>query len=148
MTTTPKEPTSVPIMRTVLRWSLLLTLAIAVVGSIIGWFVAGWPGVWSALIAAAITLLFSGVTALSIILAARFDPLFFVAVILGAWILKFLVFLGVLAIVKQLDITHDWMLWSCMVAAIIGQLAVDVLAVTRSRQGHVSDVHLPGNPRF
>lgn len=147
MTTSNQEPTSVPIMRQVLRWSLLLTLAIAVIGGPIGWFVAGWPGVWSAVVAAGITLIFSGVTALSIILAARFDPLFFVAVILGAWILKFLVFLGILALVKQLGFTHDWMLWSCMVVGILGQLAVDVLVVTRSRIGHVSDVHLPGNPK-
>lgn len=142
MTTTP--PSSVPILRRVLRWSLVLTAAIAVVGGVVGWFVAGWPGVWSALVAAGITLLFTGVTALSIIFAAKFDPIFFVAVILGAWVLKFLVFLGVLAIVKQLGFTHPWMLWSCMVAAMLGQLLVDVLVVTRSRQGYVSDTQLPG----
>lgn len=139
------QPTSVPIMREVLKWSLVLTAAIAVVGGLIGWFVAGWPGAWSAIVAAVLTLLFTGVTELSIILAARFDPIYFVAVILGAWILKFLVFLGALALVKQLAFTHDWMLWSCMVVAMLGQLAIDVIVVSRSRQGHVSDVRLPGD---
>ena len=142
--TTTTTPTSVPILRRVLRWSLILTAAIALVGGIVGWFVVGWPGLWSALVAAGITLLFTGVTALSIMLAAKFDPIFFVAVILGAWVLKFLVFLGVLALVKQLGFTDQWMLWSCMVAAMVGQLLVDVLVVARSRQGYVSDTTLPG----
>ena len=139
------QPTSVPIMREVLKWSVVLTVVIALVGGLIGWFVAGWPGVWSAVVAAVITLLFTGVTELSIILAARFDPIYFVALILGAWILKFLVFLGALALVKQLAFTHDWMLWSCMVVAMLGQLAIDVIVVARSRLGHVSDVRLPGD---
>ncbi|NLT27023.1 MAG: hypothetical protein GXX90_10355 [Microbacteriaceae bacterium] len=145
MSQTHDQPTSVPIMREVLKWSLVLTVAIAVVGGVVGWFVAGWPGLWSAVVAAVLTLLFTGVTELSIILAARYDPIYFVAVILGAWILKFLVFLGALALVKQLDFTHDWMLWSCMVLAMLGQLAIDVIVVARSRHGYVSEARLPGD---
>lgn len=138
------EPTSAPIMRTILRWSLLLTLVIAVIGGIVGALVAGWPGVWSAVCAAVLTLLFTGVTSLSVLLANRFDTIYFMVIILGAWILKFLVFLGALALVKQLDFTSPWILWSCMVVAIVGQLAIDVVVVLRSRQGYVSDVRLPG----
>lgn len=144
MSTPDNTPTSVPVMKRVLKWSLLLTLAIAVVGGVVGYFVAGMPGVWSALVAAGVTLLFTGLTVLSIILAARFDPMFFIAVILGMWILKFIAFLGVLAIVKAFDFTHDWMLWSTMMAAMVGQLAIDVVVVQRSRQPYVSDVKLPG----
>lgn len=144
MSTPDNTPTSVPVMKRVLKWSLLLTLAIAVVGGVVGYFVAGMPGVWSALVAAGVTLLFTGLTVLSIMLAARFDPMFFIAVILGMWILKFIAFLGVLAIVKAFDFTHDWMLWSTMMAAMVGQLAIDVVVVQRSRQPYVSDVKLPG----
>lgn len=144
MSTPDNTPTSVPVMKRVLKWSLLLTLAIAVVGGVVGYFVAGMPGVWSALVAAGVTLLFTGLTVLSIMLSARFDPMFFIAVILGMWILKFIAFLGVLAIVKAFDFTHDWMLWSTMMAAMVGQLAIDVVVVQRSRQPYVSDVKLPG----
>lgn len=144
MSTPDNTPTSIPVMKRVLKWSLLLTLAIAVVGGVVGYFVAGMPGVWSALVAAGVTLLFTGLTVLSIMLAARFDPMFFIAVILGMWILKFIAFLGVLAIVKAFDFTHDWMLWSTMMAAMVGQLAIDVVVVQRSRQPYVSDVKLPG----
>lgn len=132
-------------MRTVLRYSIILVVALAIIGSIIGWFVAGWPGVASAVIAAAVALMFAGVTALSIIFAACMDSGMFMAVILGAWILKLIAFLAVLALVKQLDFTHPWMLWGTMVAAMIGQLAIDVVVVLRSRHGYVSDVEMPGS---
>ncbi|MEF3323567.1 hypothetical protein PV375_07765 [Gulosibacter sp. GYB002] len=142
--TSTNQPASVPVMKRVLRWSLVLTAAIAVVGGIVGWFVAGWAGVWSAVVAALLAMLFTGVTVISVILAARFDAVMFMGIILGAWILKLLVFLGVLAIVKQLDFTHDWMLWSCMVVAIIGHLTIDLLVVASSRLGAMSDIKLPG----
>jgi hypothetical protein len=98
MTNTTNTPTSVPVMKRVLKWSLLLTLAIAVVGGITGYLVAGFPGLWSALV----------------------------------------------ALVKAFDFTHDWVLWSTMMAAMVGQLAIDVIVVQRSRQPYVSDVKLPG----
>lgn len=142
--TSTNQPASVPVMKRVLRWSLALTAAIAVVGGIVGWFVAGWAGVWSAVVAALLAMLFTGVTVVSVILAARFDAVMFMGIILGAWILKLLVFLGVLAIVKQLDFTQDWMLWSCMVVAIIGHLVIDLLVVASSRLGSMSDIKLPG----
>ncbi|SJM57703.1 hypothetical protein [Gulosibacter sp. 10] len=142
-----KEPTSVPVMRSVLRWSVILTVAVAVLGAVIGWFVAEWAGVWSGLIGALLVLLFSGVTALSIILAARFDPIYFVVVILAGWTLKLIVFIGVLAVVRAFDFTHDWMLWGTMLAALLAQLAVDVVVVLRSRQPYASEVELPGPER-
>lgn len=144
MTSPQPESTSIPVMQTVLRLSLGLTVAVAVIGGIIGWFVAEWAGVWSALIAALVVLMFTAVTAISVIFAARFDTSFFMAIILGAWIVKLVAFIAILLIVRALGITHDWMLWWTMLIALIGQLAVDVIVVLRSRQGYASDVPLPG----
>lgn len=144
MSTANSVPSSVPIMRTVLRWSIILTIAVAVIGGVVGWFVAGWPGVWSAVIAAAVVLLFTAVTAVSIIFAAKMPSTYFMAVILGAWLLKLIAFIGVLAIVRAFDFTNDWMLWGTMLVALVGALAIDVIVVLRSRQPYVSDVELPG----
>lgn len=129
-----RSDTTATIMRRVLVWSAWLTLAIAVIGGIVGFFIADWSGVWSALVAAGLTLIFTGLTVVSVILAARFDTFMFLAVIMGMWIVKFIAFIAILALVKQLGFTHDWMLWSTMVAAIVGQLAIDVIVVQRSRQ--------------
>lgn len=144
MSTENSVPSSVPIMQTVLRWSIFLTIAVAVLGGIVGWFVAGWSGVWSAVIAAGVVLLFTAVTAVSIIFAAKMPSTYFMAVILGAWLLKLVAFIGVLAIVRAFDFTHDWMLWGTMLVALVGALAIDVVVVLRSRQPYVSDVELPG----
>ncbi|KAB1643579.1 hypothetical protein [Gulosibacter chungangensis] len=144
MSTDNSVPSSVPIMHTVLRWSIILTVAVALVGGLVGWFVAGWSGVWSAVIAAAVVLLFTAVTAISIIFAAKMPSTYFMAVILGAWLLKLIAFIGVLAIVRAFDFTHDWMLWGTMLAALVGALAIDVVVVLRSRQPYVSDIELPG----
>ena len=54
-----------------LAYGAILTIAIAVVGSIIGFLVAGSPGLISALIGAGLTALFMGFTAGSIVLASR-----------------------------------------------------------------------------
>lgn len=144
MSTENSVPSSVPIMRTVLRWSLYLTIAVAVVGGLVGWFVASWAGVWSAVIAAGVVLMFTAVTAISIIFAARMPSTYFMGVILGAWLLKLVAFIGVLAVVRAFEFTHDWMLWSTMLVALVGALTIDVVAVLRSRQPYVSDVELPG----
>lgn len=140
------EPTSVPVFKRVLKWSAIVALAVAVVGGVIGYLVAGMPGLVSALIGAAMTLVFAAITVLSLILAARLDTMYFMAVILGAWLLKFILFLGTLFAIRGQPFIHDWMLWGSLVAAVIGTLAVDVICVVTARIGHVSDVSLNPTP--
>lgn len=144
--TTASEPTSVPVFKRVLKWSAAVALAVAVVGGAIGLIVAGVPGLVSALIAAALTLVFAGITVLSVILAAHLDTMFFLGIILGAWLLKFILFLGTLFAIRDQPFIHDWVLWGSLVAAVIGTLAVDVICVVTGRIGHVSDVQLQQAP--
>ncbi|MGO2112012.1 MAG: hypothetical protein ACTH31_10395, partial [Pseudoclavibacter sp.] len=102
--------------------SAIVAAVVAVIGGVTGYFVADFPGVVSALIGAAMTLLFTGITVLSLILAARLDTMFFMATILGAWLLKFILFLGTLFAIRGQDYIHDWMLWASLVAAVVGTL--------------------------
>lgn len=138
----PGQPSSIPVFRRVLRWSALVAVAVAVIGGIIGLLVGGVPGLVSAVIGAALTLAFAGITVVSVILAARFDPLYFTAIILGAWLLKFVLFLGVLLAIDGRPFIHEWVLWSSMLAGVLGTLAVDVLCVLRGRLANVSDIDL------
>lgn len=139
---TNQTPTSVPVFKRVLVWSAVVALAVAVVGGVVGLVVAGVAGLVSALIGAALTLLFAGITVLSLILAANLDNVFFMAVILGAWLLKFVLFLGLLLAVKNASFVHDWMLWGSLVAAVVGTLIVDVVCVVKGRIPNVGDVDL------
>lgn len=133
-----------------LAYGAILTIAIAVVGSIIGFLVAGSPGLISALIGAGLTALFMGFTAGSIVLASRAtngDPsstLFF-GIVLGAWLLKFIVFIAILVVLRGQPFLEPLVFFFAILAAVIGSLIVDVLAFVRARESYVPGVSLPGD---
>ncbi len=128
----------------------ILTVAIAVVGSIAGYLVAGVPGLLSALIGAGLTALFMGFTALSILLAARVtkgeasSTLFF-GIVLGVWLLKFVVFIIILVLLRNQPFIEPLVMFFSILAAVIGSLVVDVVAYVGARVPYVGDVTLPGD---
>ena len=129
----------------------ILTVAIAVVGSVLGYLVAGGPGLLSALIGAGLTALFMGFTALSILLAARVtkgeasSTLFF-GIVLGVWLLKFVVFIVILVLLRDQPFIEPLVMFFAILAAVIGSLVVDVVAYVGARVPYVGDVQLPGDP--
>ena len=137
---------AVPVLKRTLQWGGVLALAIAIVGSVIGYLVAGAPGLVGALFGAAMALVFLGVTAVSIIVAAKFDIGGFFAIVMGAWLLKFVVFIVLILVLGDQPWIDSKVLFLTLVIAVIGTLVVDVVVVTRSRMPYVSDVELPGSP--
>lgn len=128
----------------------ILTVVIAVVGSVVGYLVAGWPGLVSALIGAGLTALFMGFTALSILLAARAtkgeasSTLFF-GIVLGVWLLKFVVFIVILVLLRDQPFIEPLVMFFSILAAVIGSLVVDVVAYLGARVPYVGDIALPGD---
>jgi hypothetical protein len=152
MTNTAREhrrPSSTPVFQSVLRGGLVLAVAIAVVGGVIGFLAAGTPGLISALIGALIGGLFLAVTAASILFANRLSngdmlhPAYF-GIILGAWLLKFVLFLVMVFLLREQPWIDGTVLFLTLVAGVLGTLAIDVIVVARSRIPYVSDVTLPG----
>ncbi|GAB3606899.1 hypothetical protein GCM10027413_23080 [Conyzicola nivalis] len=137
-----------PILKNTILFGGLLAIAIAVIGSIIGFLVDGSVGLVSALIGAAMAFVFLGVTAGSILLANRIansdflNPLFFITV-LGGWLLKFAVFLVLLFVLKDQLWINNVVLLLTVIVGVVGSLVVDVVVIARSRQPYV-DVELPG----
>ena len=127
----------------------ILTVVIAILGSVIGYLVAGGPGLVSALIGAGLTALFMGFTALSIVLAARVSKdevsstLFF-GIVLGVWLLKFVVFIVILVLLRDQPFVQPMVMFVSILVAVIGSLVVDVVAYVRARVPYVGDVALPG----
>jgi hypothetical protein len=127
----------------------ILTVAIAVVGSILGYLVAGGPGLVSALIGAGLTAVLMGLTALSIVLAARVtkneasSTLFF-GIVLGVWLLKFVVFIVILVLLRSQSFIEPLVMFFSILAAVIGSLVVDVVAYVGARVPYVGDIALPG----
>lgn len=144
----PRPSTAAPVLRRALVYGAALSFAIAIIGSVAGALVAELPGMLSALIGAGMGFVFLALTAASILLADRvtgsdlLSPAYF-GIVIGAWILKFIVFLVLVFTLRDAAFVEPVVLFVCLVAAVIGGLVTDIIAVTRSRVPYVSDVRLP-----
>ncbi|AMB57960.1 hypothetical protein [Microterricola viridarii] len=141
-------PSSNPVLRRALVLGGFVALGIAVVGGVIGFLVDGGVGLVSALIGTALAVVFMGVTAGTILLANRFSgsDMFvgaFFGIVLGGWLLKFVVFLVVVFILKDQAWVNPVILFLSVIAGVIGSLIVDVMVMLKSRMPYVSDVTLP-----
>jgi hypothetical protein len=136
-----------PVLKNTLLYGGVLAVAIAVIGSVVGFLIDGSVGLVSALVGAAMAFVFLGVTAGSILLANRIansdflNPLFFITV-LGGWLVKFAVFLVLLFILKDQPWINNVILLLTVIVGVVGSLTVDVIVIARSRQPYV-DVELP-----
>ncbi|MBW8871190.1 MAG: hypothetical protein JF618_03115 [Leifsonia sp.] len=148
----PAQPTSTPVLRDVLKYGLILAGVIAVVGMLLGGLFAGWIGVTSALIGTLMAAVFLSITALSILIANRFigSDIFvglFFGIVLGGWILKFVLFLVLAILLRDQPWINPVVLFLSLIAGVIGSLVVDMIVVFRSRIPYASDVTLPGEKR-
>lgn len=148
----PAQPTSTPVFKDVLKYGLIIAGGIAIVGALLGWMFAGWIGVTSALIGTVMAAVFLSITALSILIANRFigSDLFvglFFGIVLGGWILKFVLFLVLAIVLKDQAWINPVVLFLSLIAGVIGSLVVDMIVVFRSRVPYVSDISLPGEKR-
>lgn len=138
------------ILARALVYGAILTVAIAVVGSVVGYLIAGSAGLVSALIGAGLTALFMGFTSLSVLLAARVSKgeasstLFF-GIVLGVWLLKFVVFIAILVLLRSQPFIDPIILFFSILVAVIGSLVVDVVAYIGARVPYVGDIELPGD---
>ncbi|WP_375384846.1 hypothetical protein [uncultured Microbacterium sp.] len=144
----PVRISSTPILRTTLVWSAVVTGALAVVGAIVGFLVAGPNGLWSALAGVVMAAVFLAITGASILIANRWygDPLYvpvFFGIVLGGWILKFVVFIVVLLVLRGQPWVAPTVFFVAVVVSILASLVVDVVVLTRMRVPHVSDISLP-----
>lgn len=146
--TTDRPSTAAPVLRRALVYGAIVSFAIAVIGSIAGALVAELPGMLSALIGAGMGFVFLGLTAASILLADRvtgsdlLSPAYF-GIVIGSWIVKFVVFLVLVFSLRDAAFVEPTVLFITLVAAVVGGLVTDMVAVTRSRVPYVSDVRLP-----
>ncbi|MGB3910111.1 MAG: hypothetical protein WBL06_06545 [Pseudolysinimonas sp.] len=139
------------LMTRALRYGAIVAVAVAVVAGTIGWFTSGLPGLLGGLFGAALSAVFLGLTAVSILVAGRVtrgdatNPVFF-AIVLGVWVLKFVVFVVAAILIRAWDAVDPVVFFWAVIAAVVGTLGGDVVAMARTRVPYVSDVQLPGDP--
>jgi len=127
----------------VLKFTAVLALVVAVVGGTIGYLVAGPDGLVSALVATAVAIVFSAITAASMVLAIRFDLMLFFGIVMGAWLLKLVIFIVALFALRDQPFIDPIVFYVTLIASIIGTFAIDAVVVLGSRVGYVSDTILP-----
>jgi hypothetical protein len=145
-----ERPAKRDVFQRILIGGAILAIAIAVVGGIVGFAVDGGRGLLSAVIGSAMALVFLGLTAGSILFANRFQsspiyPTLFFSVVLGAWLLKFVVFLAVAMVLKEQPWINLVVLFVTVIVGVVGALVMDMIVITKARVGYVSDAHLPGS---
>lgn len=125
-------------IRTSVIFGAIATAGIALVGGLVGFAVEGWAGVLSALLGSTVAFLFMGVTALSITLGLKFSGgslisgVFF-GTVLGAWLIKFVLFLGAVYIIRNVADINPAIAFICVIFAVMAALISDVVAVSRAR---------------
>lgn len=121
------------ILRQALRWAVTLTIVVAGLGAAIGWFVAEMPGVWGALMGAALTLVFCGTTIVAMMLTTNSGATTMAGVVVGSWFLKVVVTLGLVIAVRDATFYDKPVFVATVVVAVIGTLALDMRAVSSGR---------------
>jgi magnesium-transporting ATPase (P-type) len=132
-------PSSVPILKRTLLWGFIGAGVLAAAGAAIGFAIAGGVGALSAVLGAVFAAVFLGITAASILVAVRFDIVAFFGIVLGAWLVKFVIFIVAAVLLKNQSWISAPILFLTMIIGVVLSLTIDVVVVMKSRMPYVSD---------
>ena len=129
-----KQSTSAEqLFKNVLGQTALLTGLIASLGSLAGYFVEGMNGVVSALIGAGLAFAFGALTVVSMIIGRKLSLAGFFGVVLGGWLIKLIGFALLARSLQGAEFINGPVLFLTLVAAILGSLVIDSIAVLSAR---------------
>ena len=143
--------TVAPLLTRALLYGAIVAVAVAVVAGTIGWLTSGLPGLLGGLFGAALSAVFLGLTAVSILIAGRVtrgdagNPVFF-GIVLGVWVVKLVAFVVAAILMRAWDAVDPVVFFWAVIAAVLGSLIGDIVALARTRIPYVSDIELPGDP--
>lgn len=131
--TTASNPGQDAPLRAALRYGIIGLIVLVVISSILGAIFAGLPGLWGALIGAAIGGGFILTTAASVLLSARIESGLQGVVLLGSWVGKLLVAVIVVAVLQNFDFYSRPTLFLTVVGALLVVLGAETYGLLRQR---------------
>ena len=124
-------------LRKAVRLGVVALVALAVVSAAVWTLVDGTPGLWGALMGAGIGGAFVLTTAIVVIATAHSAPQTTAAVLLGTWLLKLVVAIGVGAVLDRFDFYSRPAFAVTIIAALIVVLAGETWAILKTRAPYV-----------
>jgi hypothetical protein len=124
------------VLRRALGLGAIGALVIGVGTGLVGLGISGVGGLWSGLVGAVLSLLFLGITAVGILgtgRLARGDSLVAMAVLMGGWFLKLVLFVLAMILIARQPWVVPGVLLASIVGTVIVSLVVDCVVVARSR---------------
>lgn len=121
------------LFKKVLGQTALLTGLIASLGSLAGYFVESMNGVVSALIGAGLAFAFGALTVVSMMIGRKLSLAGFFGVVMGGWLIKLIGFALLARSLQGAEFINGPVLFLTLVAAILGSLVIDSIAVLSAR---------------
>jgi hypothetical protein len=121
------------LFKNVLGQTALLTGLIASLVSLAGFIVEGMNGVVSALIGAGLAFAFGALTVVSMIIGRKLSLAGFFGVVMGGWLIKLIGFALLARSLQGAEFINGPVLFLTLVAAILGSLVIDSIAVLSAR---------------
>lgn len=153
-TTTPSTPPessrpstaaahTAPVFRRALRYTAVISAVLLVGGGAVGLLVAGLPGLWAALMGAAVALLFSGATPLSMLKTADAPIERSLLVVMATWLGKVVVVIAVLLVLRGMDFYSRPVFGIVLMLGVVTSAFLDYRAVVRARVPYVQPTSTP-----
>jgi len=120
-------------MSAVLKWGTVGSLIAMVLAAGVGWLVDGSAGLWGAVLGIAIPVVFYSITVIVALVTLRVRPEVFGAAILGSWVVKIAVLIGVLAALSNADFYSRGAFFVAFVVGTVGYLVAEALIVVKTR---------------
>ncbi|MTJ61272.1 hypothetical protein GL305_32750 [Nocardia seriolae] len=130
---TPSHPGPDAPLRAALRYGIAGLAVLVVVSAILSSVFAGLPGLWGALIGAALGGAFILTTAASVLFSAKIESGLQGIVLLGSWVGKLLLAVVVIAVLKQFDFYNRYSLFFTVIAALLIVLGAETYGLLRQR---------------
>ena len=121
------------LFKKVLGQTALLTGLIASLGSLAGYFVESMNGIISALIGAGLAFAFGALTVVSMMIGRKLSLAGFFGVVMGGWLIKLIGFALLARSLQGAEFINGPVLFLTLVAAILGSLVIDSIAVLSAR---------------